>query len=144
MKITVSCRTRFDITATGIRGHFRSGQLPFQDNEGNLIRDNVSWTRSRNQQRNWETVNQIISLRCLPENITLPKRSLEQDRAVWSFRFEIPDPASIARDDDAVALLHTDCKDVPMITGLDEDTGVGAYLVPGPGGNIEFQLESDK
>ena len=144
MRLRVVCRTRFDITATGIRGHFHPGRTPFADAQGQIIRDNQSWTQSRNRQRNWETVNQIISLRCLPENITEPHRSKDQHLTSWSFEFEVPDPASIALDDDPVWWLRQDCQGVPMITGLDEDHGIGTSLDAGINGNIEFWLHSDK
>lgn len=142
--IRIECRTRFDITVTDVRGHFRPERLPFVDATGRSIHDHAGWTRSRNQQRNWETVNQIISLRCLPENITVPRRLQHQDSAVWSFEFEVPDPASVSQDDDAVGWLRQDCEHVPMITGLDESPGVSESLDPVPGGNIDFCVDNNK
>ena len=56
-------QTFFDITATGITGHFKPAKIPFRDAAGNTITDLESWTRSRNQQRNWETITQILGLR---------------------------------------------------------------------------------
>lgn len=134
----IQCRTLFDITATGVRSHFRESRIPFQDDQGLEIRDLASWTRSRNQQRNWETINQIISLRCLPERITAPRRT-EQE---WWFDFEVPNIASIERDGNAVGWLLHDARDIPMITGLDEPSGVGTMLVPGV--NIWFSVPDGK
>lgn len=108
--------------------------MPFQDDVGQAITDLASWTRARNQQRNWETVNQIISLRCLPERITLP----EIQQGSWLFDFEVPDLASISGQDSDLDLLLRDAQGIPMITGLDETPGLDAMLQPGI--NIWFHL----
>ena len=144
MKIQIECRTRFDITATGIRSNYRSHQIPCQDDNGQEISDLVTWTRARNQQRNWDTINQIISLRSLPENISQPKKSHENNNTYWKFSFDIMDPAAVGTMDDPVALLVADCRDVPMISGLDEDPGTGMILIPGLQGNISFSVVHDK
>ena len=78
-----SCTTLFDITATGVTGHFKSSRAPFEDRAGNTIQDVADWNRSRNQQRNWETVNQIIGMRTQVDS-TMPKR----EGSSWSFEFE--------------------------------------------------------
>ena len=134
----IQCRTLFDITATGVRSHYRESRIPFRDDTDQEIRDLRSWTRARNQQRNWETINQIISLRCLPERITIPRR----DSQGWSFVFEIPSVAAIARDDDDLGWLCHDATDIPMITGLDETGITDAMLRPGV--NIWFSLSDGK
>ena len=144
MRTVISCHTRFDISATGIRGHFRAGQIPFKDDLGQNIQDLATWSRSRNQQRNWETLNQIISLRCLPENISRPQRIQDSTGTWWTFRFEVPSLAPLERGDDAVGWLLEDCWHVPMICDLDEDSDVGVTLDPGNDGNIRFSLEHDK
>jgi hypothetical protein len=142
VNIQIECHTRFDITATGVRGHFRSGQLPFRDLVNHEIRDQVSWTRARNQQRNWETVNQVISLRCLPENISFPAQQPGPNGTTWSFRFEVTDPAAVAKGDDAVGWLKADCVGVPMIIGLDEDQIDAETLDPADDGNIFFLVQN--
>lgn len=142
--VVIGCSTLFDITATGVRGTFRSAQIPFQDLAGNTITDLESWTKSRNQQRNWDTVNQIISLRCLPERIENPRRESSQSGISWVFQFEVLTPAAIARDHDPVGWLLADCQAVPMILGLDNDADLGAVLEPGAQGNINFYLLNDK
>lgn len=100
--------------------------------------------RARNQQRNWDTLNQIISLRCLPENISSPEKITTQTGRYWMFQFEIMDAAAVSSPQDPVGLLAADSKDVPMITGLDEDSGIGTVLDPGPEGNIIFQIYHGK
>ena len=134
----IQCRTLFDITATGVRSHYRESRIPFRNDQGLEIRDLETWSRSRNQQRNWETINQIISLRCLPERITAPRRTAQG----WMFEFEVPNIASIERDGDAVGWLRHDAQNIPMITGLDEQRGLDAMLVPGV--NIWFEAVDGK
>ena len=67
-----ACQTLFDITATGTTGHCKSVRMPYSDAAGQVIRDQVTWNRSRNQQRNWETLQQILSLRTQIMQITVP------------------------------------------------------------------------
>ncbi len=134
----IQCRTLFDITATGVRSHYRESRIPFIDDVGQHITDLTTWNRARNQQRNWETINQIISLRCLPERIGIPRHS-EQG---WLFEFEVPNIASVERDGDDVGWLRHDATDIPMIIGLGENTGVDAMLRPGI--NIWFDIVNGK
>ena len=130
----IICRTRFDITATGVRNSFYKNRAD--------AADTVTWTRNRNQQRNWETLNQIISLRTLPVNITQPRRASKDGENLWVFEFDIEQPATVGTDEDPVGILKADCRDVPMLTGLEEDPGVGGVLVVDS--NIEFVVDSDK
>ena len=130
----IICRTRFDITATGVRNSFYKNRAD--------AADTVAWTRSRNQQRNWETVNQIISLRTLPTNITPPKRVTQTGENLWIFEFDIEQPATVGTDEDPVGMLKADCRDVPMLTGLDEDPGLDGVLIVNT--NIEFVVDLDK
>jgi hypothetical protein len=87
--------------------------------------------QSRNQQRNWETLLQLIGLRCLPEDITLP----QQHSGVWSFSFLVDRPDVLGeRDFDS---LYRDCQGVPMIE--DPATGKSSVLeTQGPERNIWF------
>lgn len=144
MKIQIECHTRFDITATGIRNHHRPHQIPNQDDLGQAIPDQAAWIRARNQQRNWDTLNQIISLRCLPENISRPEKVSKGLVTHWQFRFEVADSAAVASSQDPVGLLVADSRDVPMITGLDEDAGIVNVLDSEAGGTISFHINGDK
>lgn len=142
MTLTVRCRTDFDITATGVKSNFHRNRIPFTDSAGTTISDMSAWHRSRNQQRNWETINQIISLRTLPEEITVPERIQEHGRRRWQFSFQISNAGDIALGEDPVGLLKQDCFDVPMLIGLDEETQERPFLVPDH--NIIFQVTVDK
>lgn len=124
----ISCRTLFDITATGVRSHYKSSRMPFRDDSGQPVETQEQWNRSRNQQRNWETVNQIISLRTLPQNITTPHK----DQDSWYFEFEVENPAALDLANNPVGALAQDCQGVPMIVN---DNVVQALE---PGHNIWF------
>jgi hypothetical protein len=104
-----------------------------------MILDASSWNRSRNQQRNWETLNQLIALRTLPEDITVPQR----EQNVWVFDFAVPGSLSSMETD--LQYLTMDCEGVPMITGLDEAPGIeGTLIARGDMANIWFDLILNK
>lgn len=132
------CKTLFDCSATGVTGHFRPSQIPFQDRAGQQVVDQRSWTRSRNQQRNFETILQLISLRAQPENISQP--TLHQGQ--WRFEFEVEGQGVYELDanQDPCAALYRDCQDVPMVVNLGEEFNISAKLsVQGSTQNIWFE-----
>ena len=135
--ITLECRTFFDITETGIRNNFNPNRVPLTDLAGRRIVTQLDWQHARNQQRNWETLNQIIMLRTLPENITRPR---ERD-GVWSFEFSIENAATVALGDDDVGALIADAMNVPMIIELDETAELQPWIVTqGTAVNTWFQV----
>ena len=134
-----ACQTLFDITATGVTGHCKQSRMPFRDHAGQLIHDTESWNRSRNQQRNYETLLQIFGLRAQLFELTNPMCN----QGLWEFSFETESDAvyGLSHSDDPLAGLRHDCDGVPMMTGLDENQGTAATLVPqGEHANIWFQL----
>jgi hypothetical protein len=120
----IQCQTFFDITATGVTGHFKPSRMPFPDATGASINSEASWNRARNQQRNWETVTQIISLRTQVDFIPP-----SHDNNTWTFEFEIANDQLFVDDQDSLAVLKADCADVPMITGLNESAINDTVLV---------------
>ena len=138
----IVCSTTFDITATEVRSNFQVHRIPFYDATGVEITDIAGWQRARNQQRNWETLNQIISLRILPTNISVPIMSLQDDIRHWTFDFEVNQPAALEIDGDPVAELNRDSHGVPMITGLDESPSEHSTLIPNV--NVFFAAHMDK
>jgi hypothetical protein len=127
--ITIKCSTRFDITATGVTGHYKSARQPFLSE--------LEWNRARNQQRNWETLQQLISLRTQIIGLTAPVQKDSQ----WHFEFssETPDVFGDARD--PVAILKHDAQDVPMLLGLDNDPDIEPVLIAqGKNQNIWFSV----
>ena len=134
----VLCRTLFDCTFTGVTGHLRPQQLPFTTKTGLVIHTPDQWNRSRNQQRNWESILQIISLRTQPMNVVYPVKQKDG----WHFEFEVEAEGVLSSDiaSDDLAGLVADCEAVPMVTGLDETEVVTATLhAQGTNQNIWFR-----
>lgn len=130
----VRCTTKFDITETGVTGHFKPSRVPFVDRAGRQIIDLISWNHSRNQQRNWETLTQLIGLRTQIDFST-PTKSGEH----WTFEFETENETVLGDDHHPLSLLENDCHGVPMLVGLDETSKLEPFLqVNGNGSNISF------
>ena len=131
------CRTLFDITRTEVKHAFNTGRLPFTDRSGQIITDHRSWMLARNQQRNWETLIQLLSLRTQPQKVTDPALWLSSE-VWWAFEFDIEDVAALALDDRPFGQIQQDCSMVPMLIGLREQIKVTPMLIPGI--NIVFEL----
>jgi hypothetical protein len=140
MTVTIQCSTLFDITETGVRNHTANARLPFQDQAGQDVDTEKAWVRSRNQQRNWETLNQILALRTLPENIASPVCQQLPQGLTWQFEFDIQDLSAVSQGDAALSLLLQDCEAVPMITGLTENADLEPALHPDV--NIWFTVKA--
>lgn len=121
------CQTLFDITATGITGHYKS-------TSGLDLKD---WNRARNQQRNWETLTQILGLRTQIFELSKPLKDITATR--WMFEFETEQDGVFGPDDDPTQILREDASGVPMLRDLDNDTDIESVLVvEGPRQNIWF------
>lgn len=135
----VQCCTLFDCTRTGVTGRFRSPELPFTDAAGQPIATLQDWTRSRNQQRNYETLLQIFGLRTQPQQVSEP-RCLDQ-KWLFSFESETENVFAMDGDPDSLAALKQDCNGIPMMLGLTEDHGIEPVLIcQGANQNIWFEL----
>jgi hypothetical protein len=133
----VLCRTLFDCTYTGITGHLRPQHLPFITKTGLVIDTAEQWNRARNQQRNWESLLQIMSLRTQPMNVVPPTKHTDG----WHFAFEVEAEGVLGSNfgSDELDGLVGDCEGVPMVTGLDEAEPVAATLhARGANQNIWF------
>ena len=130
----IRCWTKFDITATGVTGHLKTSRMPFNDHTGQIVSDDQTWNRSRNQQRNWETLQQLISLRAQVFDLTLPV----ENNGIWSFDFTVEQQELYTINNDPVGILKQDCTDVPMLTGLLESSPTTNLLYPGQ--NIGFEI----
>jgi hypothetical protein len=115
--VRYACQTLFDITATGVTGHFKVTRMPTVDRAGQKIVDQESWNRSRNQQRNWETVTQILGLRTQLFELTEPVR--DKSGTSWMFEFETEISGAFGPDSDPTQILRIDAEGVPMILDLD-------------------------
>jgi len=133
------CQTLFDITATGVTGHFRPTRMPFTDQTGRQIHDQDAWHRSRNQQRNWETLTQIIGLRTQIFDLQLPVR--DRGRTTWMFEFETELDGVFGPNNDPTQILQADSEGVPMILGLDNRSDLAPVIVnQGSEQNIWFAV----
>ena len=137
MTTRICVTTQFDCTATGVTGHFRPNTLPFNDSEGQLIDNEITWNRSRNQQRNWETILQIIGLYTQAQDIT----PTEHTESGWCFEFSTDFDDVFSSQGDPLGLLKSACRGVPMFYDLDHAPKT-AMLDPGK--NIEFAIVDHK
>ena len=132
-----ACQTRFDITVTGITGHCKPAQMPFRDRAGQVIQDTESWNRSRNQQRNWETLTQILGLRTQLFALTIPIP--DQTGTRWMFEFETETDGVYGPEEDPTRVLRADANGVPMLRELNNTPEIESILITdGPNQNIWF------
>jgi len=130
-----SCKTLFDITATGVTGHYKSARVPFKDMSGKIIEDEKSWNHARNQQRNWETLTQLIGLRTQIAKMSNPVKS----NTTWGFDFEVDTPYVFGSENNPTEMLLSDCPGVPMLIGLENiKTLLPFLIVEGIDQNIWF------
>lgn len=126
--------TLIDITQTGVTSYSKEKE------------------KQRNQQRNWETVSQVLSLRTQMlelkdlgsklddiEKYSFGKNFQGQHR-IWTLEFTIEHTDLYKIDNDRYAALKADFKIVPIIVGLDEtiQPDVNMFIPSGPSKNIYF------
>ena len=134
-----SCKTLFDITATGVTGHYKSSKIPFIDGSGKNVVDERSWNHARNQQRNWETITQLIGLRTQIAKLDKPMKS----DSIWNFNFEVDTPYVYGSEENPTEMLLSDCAGVPMLVQLGNNENITPFLVVnGADQNIWFSLLS--
>jgi hypothetical protein len=131
--MNIRCRTLFDCTVTGTTGTFRPSQIPYQDAGGTEIVNQATWNRSRNQQRNWETLLQIMQLRSQIEVVHPATKHSDG----WHFVFAVDNDMVYGEN---LTELRRDAEGVPMITGLNEPEVQDAVLsCSGTSQNIWFE-----
>lgn len=115
----------------------------------------VSYINSitRNQQRNYETLLQVLGLRAQlitmsqPEVLTLDVTTSKfgsnyaGNQTVWTFKFGVEQDAVYADATGPFGTLQKDFTNVPVITGLTETANIvtPTFVVSGPGTNIYFE-----
>jgi hypothetical protein len=123
--VRLKCSTLFDITVSDPCGRTKRST------------DKTQGYLSNQQVSNWNTIQQILMLRTLPENISSPL----QCGGTWSFEFDVPNLAAVAWGADPVGALRYDANGVPMIIGLGETQILPNILVPyGDDANIWFEV----
>ena len=131
-KEIITCYSLIDITTTGVVGNFNESAPKFFDDAKQLINSIQTWTRSRNQQRNFETIIQTASLRAQPIYLETPKSvngkmlefkfgsDYQGTNRVWSFRFSVEHTDVFSKDGNRLAILMQDLNLVPCILKLTE------------------------
>jgi len=134
-----ACKTFFDITATGVTGHYKSSRVPFKDRAGQYIQDEIDWNRARNQQRNWETLTQLISMRTQIFELTHPTKIGN----CWHFEFAVETPDVFGTAENPVEILVKDTAGVPMLVNLGNIPDLTPILiVSGADQNVWFNTLS--
>ena len=109
----------------------------------------------RNQQRNWETLLQCISLRAQPLNVSTPivqhnvtidsmfgTAYYSETHSVWMFGFATEHANVFLDTGDPVELLHSDVEHAPVIVNLTESAKIDPmFIVSGSKKNIFFVLD---
>ena len=131
------CKTHYDITATGVTGHYKPGRGAFYDKASKYIDSQQAWNYSRNQQRNWETIFQLISLRTQIEDYQEPTKVGDE----WVFEFEVEATGVYDDGQDPVGVLKSDSNGVPMLLNLENNDSIAEIIVTdGPNQNIWFSV----
>ena len=108
--------------------------------------------QKRNQQRNWETIQQILSLRTQPTILETDDFvddvikynfgiKYQGEHKIWTFKFEV-DYADIYQDGpDKFGLIKNDFKITPVILNLTETAipEIAVFTPKGPWNNIYFK-----
>ena len=105
----------------------------------------------RNQQRNWETVQQILSLRTQPEIISTSNLvadikdhyfgiNYQGEHKIWTFTFGVEYRDIYINGPDVFGLLRSDFKFTPVVTELTETAifNKPVFYSDGPWNNIYF------
>lgn len=142
----VECLCLFDITATAINGHQRNIEYPYVTKTGITINNHLELSQARNQQRNLDTVLQLIGMRTQVFEITDPTviDSVPDVFAwagtgakVWRFTFEVEPQSQWSIDNDDFWILKNDSDRTPMLMGLTETATMDPWLVT-QGNNINI------
>lgn len=132
----IDCYTLVDITRTGVVAYYKEGMPMFLDDADQIINDEHTWTKSRNQQRNYETLIQVISLRAQPVYLEDPKRLRKQNLSlydfpdkesiqdIWRFSFSPEQPDVYKQGSNPLAALEQDSESIPIILGLNETADI--------------------
>jgi len=128
----IECYTLFDITATGINGHVKAAQFPYVSRNGLTMADPASLARARNQQRNFDTLLQLIGLRTQMFNVsdpTVQDTGPFGNQRTWHFDFEIEPQAQWLVDGDDFWVLKQDSDSTPMIIDLEETANLEPRII---------------
>ena len=129
----IKIHTDFDITNTGVVRNFRAGNMPITI-DGKTITTESEWLKLRQQQANWETLIQIISLRAQPLNI-----HTSVNKKDWTLEFDVDVKDVYMKNGDRLGLLKEDIENIPLLTGLDEQKNLENPRRQNYPSNIRFE-----
>jgi hypothetical protein len=135
MATKIKITTDFDCTTTGVTGHYKATRVPFKDKSGQLISSQEDWEKARNQQRNWETLTQLISLYTQPYDLTAPRYNNKTKQ--WYFEFRVEFDGIFESPNDSLGLLKQAAAGVPILTDLSTTNAQISFLEPGK--NVFFE-----
>jgi len=128
--------TQFDITNTDV---MRPYKIALMQNHP-TINTEADWNRARQQQKNYETLMQVLSLRAQPMPINKPTIKIKAKKKHWTFTFTVEHDSVYFNGIDELGLLKEDIEHVPMIVNLDESIK-DEYLQVDK--NIHFKIENE-
>jgi hypothetical protein len=132
------CYCLFDITATAVTGHQRNTEYPYISKSGIQIRNAQELAQARNQQRNLDTILQLVGMRTQIFEVTAPEVVTEHISEfawagdtvkVWKFSFEIEPQSQWTVDNDEFWVLKNDSHSTPMLLGLTETAKMNPWIV---------------
>jgi len=152
MSYRIRCYTLFDITSTGVLN--RKAPSTYTEDEIKL------WERKRNTQANFDTVQQVISLRSQPEETTNTIEQVinfkefqhfgflfdeEEDQTCWTFDFSILHTKVFYDGIDELGSLYSDANGVPIIKTATSWHKLPNFLDTSPElRNIYFEILTDE
>jgi hypothetical protein len=98
------------------------------DRAGQSVTNEQEWNRSRNQQRNFETLLQLVGLYTQPLELAEPEYNV--NTGLWTFEFDVEFEGIFATESNSLGLLTQQAQGVPMITGLLESVQLARQLIP--------------
>tara|TARA_B100000809_G_scaffold199408_1_gene199400 strand:- start:17 stop:574 length:558 start_codon:yes stop_codon:yes gene_type:complete len=132
----ITVYTLIDITQTGVVAPYRTNVPAFVDDASQIVNNEQSWNKSRNQQSNCETLIQTISLRGNPMYIELPRKYTVDDikqlgfgssykgkHIFWSTSFTVEQVGLYTergQEDQPLSGLCNDFTNVPIVVNLTE------------------------
>jgi len=130
----ITVYTLIDISRTGVVSPYKADAPAFIDDANQIVNNEQSWNKSRNQQSNCETLIQTISLRGNPMYIELPRKYTVDDikqldfgssykgkHIFWSTSFSVEQVGLYAgQTGKPLAGLLNDFTNVPIIANLTE------------------------
>ena len=147
-----------DITKTDTLSQFNSVIPSITDASGYDIHDSGSWLFSRNRQRNWETIIQVIGLRAqaivLIEPRLITKQNLKKyafgksfsnnEANIWVFSFGVEVGAVYSNEENELYWLEQDMNNIPIISGLTETESFEPRALQCFGNNRNIYFKSGK